>query len=89
MIHVLVDSWIAPVVSKCAYRCFTLSKKQGLISSEQEEMMRKSGIDLTPDMWLVSPALDSIMEATATDSQVKLLMGPIDTSYDTKGKCIS
>lgn len=34
---------------------------------EQAEMMRKSGIDLTPDLWLV-----------------KLLMGPIDTSYDTK-----
>ena len=34
---------------------------------EQEEMMRKSGVDLTPEMWLV-----------------KLLMGPIDSSYDTK-----
>ena len=47
----------------------------GLIDStsafeiEQEEMMRKSGQDLTPEMWLV-----------------KLLMGPIDTSYDTKGE---
>jgi hypothetical protein len=30
-------------------------------------MSRKSGIDLTPEMWLV-----------------KLLMGPIDSSYDTK-----
>ncbi|OCF40751.1 hypothetical protein I317_05446 [Kwoniella heveanensis CBS 569] len=35
--------------------------------AEQAEMMRKSGIDLTPEMWLV-----------------KLLMGPIDSSYDTK-----
>jgi len=34
---------------------------------EQAEMSRKSGIDLTPEMWLV-----------------KLLMGPIDSSYDTK-----
>ncbi|ORY29308.1 hypothetical protein BCR39DRAFT_532222 [Naematelia encephala] len=34
---------------------------------EQAEMSRKSGIDLSPEMWLV-----------------KLLMGPIDTSYDTK-----
>ncbi|WVQ80960.1 hypothetical protein IAT38_003067 [Cryptococcus sp. DSM 104549] len=36
--------------------------------AEQAEMMRKSGIDLDPSMWIV-----------------KLLMGPIDTSYDTKG----
>lgn len=35
--------------------------------TEQAEMSRKSGIDLTPEMWLV-----------------KLLMGPIDSSYDTK-----
>jgi len=34
---------------------------------EQEEMKRKSGIDLDPMTWLV-----------------KLLMGPIDSSYDTK-----
>jgi len=34
---------------------------------EQAEMSRKSGIDLTPEMWLV-----------------KLMMGPIDSSYDTK-----
>jgi len=34
---------------------------------EQEEMMRKSGVDLTPELWLV-----------------KLLMGAIDSSYDTK-----
>jgi len=32
-------------------------------------MQRKSGQDLTPEMWLV-----------------KLLMGPIDSSYDTKGE---
>jgi hypothetical protein len=36
---------------------------------EQEEMKRKSGIDLDPMTWLV-----------------KLLMGPIDSSYDTKGE---
>ncbi|ORX34830.1 hypothetical protein BD324DRAFT_582986 [Kockovaella imperatae] len=36
---------------------------------EQAEMSRKSGVDLTPEMWLV-----------------KLLMGPIDSSYDTKGE---
>lgn len=30
-------------------------------------MMRKSRIDLTPELWLL-----------------KLLMGPIDSSYDTK-----
>lgn len=35
--------------------------------NEQAEMMRKTGIDLTPETWLV-----------------KLLMGPIDTSYDSK-----
>ncbi|CAK9783598.1 unnamed protein product [Cutaneotrichosporon oleaginosum] len=35
--------------------------------SEQAEMMRKTGIELTPETWLV-----------------KLLMGPIDTSYDSK-----
>ncbi|AAW46121.1 conserved hypothetical protein [Cryptococcus deneoformans JEC21] len=35
--------------------------------AEQEEMMRKSGVNLDPSMWIV-----------------KLLMGPIDTSYDTK-----
>lgn len=35
--------------------------------SEQAEMMRNSGVDLTPELWLV-----------------KLLMGPIDTSYDSK-----
>ncbi|KAJ9091827.1 hypothetical protein QFC19_008941 [Naganishia cerealis] len=45
----------------------------GLIDStsnyevEQDEMMRTSGVQLTPEMWLV-----------------KLLMGSIDTSYDTK-----
>lgn len=37
--------------------------------AEQAEMMRKSGVNLDPSMWIV-----------------KLLMGPIDTSYDTKGK---
>lgn len=37
--------------------------------AEQAEMMRKSGINLDPSMWIV-----------------KLLMGPIDTSYDTKGE---
>ena len=36
---------------------------------EQDEMMRTSGVQLTPEMWLV-----------------KLLMGSIDSSYDTKGK---
>ncbi|OWZ64065.1 hypothetical protein AYX15_04085 [Cryptococcus neoformans] len=35
--------------------------------AEQAEMMRKSGVNLDPSMWIV-----------------KLLMGPIDTSYDTK-----
>jgi hypothetical protein len=35
--------------------------------AEQAEMMRKSGVDLTPELWLV-----------------KLLMGGIDSSYDTK-----
>lgn len=35
--------------------------------AESEEMLRKSGQELTPEMWLV-----------------KLLMGPIDSSYDTK-----
>ncbi|WWD22551.1 hypothetical protein CI109_107044 [Kwoniella shandongensis] len=35
--------------------------------AEQAEMMRKSGIELDPNMWLL-----------------KLLMGPIDSSYDTK-----
>ncbi|KAJ9123059.1 hypothetical protein QFC22_001248 [Naganishia vaughanmartiniae] len=45
----------------------------GLIDStsnyevEQDEMMRTSGVQLTPEMWLV-----------------KLLMGSIDSSYDTK-----
>ncbi|GFZ51966.1 hypothetical protein JCM24511_09736 [Saitozyma sp. JCM 24511] len=34
---------------------------------EQAEMMRKSGVDLSPEMWLV-----------------KMLLGPIDSSYDTK-----
>ncbi|KAI5455184.1 hypothetical protein NCC49_000002 [Naganishia albida] len=47
----------------------------GLIDStsnyevEQDEMMRTSGVQLTPEMWLV-----------------KLLMGSIDSSYDTKGE---
>jgi hypothetical protein len=36
---------------------------------EQDEMMRTSGVQLTPEMWLV-----------------KLLMGSIDSSYDTKGE---
>ncbi|KAJ9091487.1 hypothetical protein QFC21_007187 [Naganishia friedmannii] len=45
----------------------------GLIDStsnyevEQDEMMRTSGVQLTPEMWLI-----------------KLLMGSIDSSYDTK-----
>ncbi|KAK8845604.1 hypothetical protein IAR55_006320 [Kwoniella newhampshirensis] len=37
--------------------------------AEQAEMMRKTGQDLSPSLWLL-----------------KLLMGPIDSSYDTKGK---
>ena len=47
----------------------------GLIDStsnyevEQDEMMRTSGVQLTPEMWLV-----------------KLLLGSIDSSYDTKGR---
>ena len=53
---------------------------------EQEEMQRKSGIDLTPDMWLVSVSCH--FAARIAKWQVKLLMGPIDSSYDTKGESL-